>query len=175
MNFLIHNMCRLPGSDGTWMIVKGGMGSISSVLAEKAISMGVKILLNNKVKKIEFGSVDGNMNHYIRGVRMENGNVIRSNIVLVNADPFSMRELIGRKYLSPDYNLRLDNYERDGTTLKIMFALKDLPKLTCLPIDKGQWSTTIHLLPQGQDVIEVLKKSYEDVQQGKLPECPAIE
>jgi phytoene dehydrogenase-like protein len=27
MNFLVHNMCRLPGSDGTWMVVKGGMGS----------------------------------------------------------------------------------------------------------------------------------------------------
>ncbi|MGZ3408137.1 MAG: phytoene desaturase family protein, partial [Polyangia bacterium] len=26
MNFLLHNMCRLPGSDGTWMICKGGMG-----------------------------------------------------------------------------------------------------------------------------------------------------
>ncbi|MGH9962262.1 MAG: phytoene desaturase family protein, partial [Pyrinomonadaceae bacterium] len=23
MNFLVHNMCRLPGSDGTWMIVEG--------------------------------------------------------------------------------------------------------------------------------------------------------
>ena len=26
-NFLVHNMCRLPGADGTWMIVEGGMGS----------------------------------------------------------------------------------------------------------------------------------------------------
>jgi phytoene dehydrogenase-like protein len=26
MNFLVHNMCRLPGSGGTWMIVEGGMG-----------------------------------------------------------------------------------------------------------------------------------------------------
>ncbi|MEM7434573.1 MAG: FAD-dependent oxidoreductase, partial [Myxococcota bacterium] len=24
-NFWVHNMCRLPGSDGTWMIVRGGM------------------------------------------------------------------------------------------------------------------------------------------------------
>jgi len=23
MNFLIHNICILPGSDGTWMIVRG--------------------------------------------------------------------------------------------------------------------------------------------------------
>ena len=25
MNFLVHSMCRLPGADGTWMIVGGGM------------------------------------------------------------------------------------------------------------------------------------------------------
>src|SRR5207248_2315548 len=34
MNFLIHNMCRLPGADGTWMIVKGGMGTVTRTLAE---------------------------------------------------------------------------------------------------------------------------------------------
>ena len=34
MNFLIHNMCRLPGSDGTWMIVEGGMGTAARVLAD---------------------------------------------------------------------------------------------------------------------------------------------
>ena len=33
MNFLIHNMCRLPGSDGTWMIVRGGMGTVTQKLA----------------------------------------------------------------------------------------------------------------------------------------------
>ena len=36
MNFLVHNMCRLPGSDGTWMIAKGGMGSITRELARLA-------------------------------------------------------------------------------------------------------------------------------------------
>ena len=28
-NFLVHNMCRLPGSDGTWMIAEGGMGTVT--------------------------------------------------------------------------------------------------------------------------------------------------
>ena len=30
MNFLVHNMCRLPGADGTWMIVEGGMGTVTT-------------------------------------------------------------------------------------------------------------------------------------------------
>jgi hypothetical protein len=36
MNFLIHNMCRLPGADGTWMIVRGGMGKVAEIIAEAA-------------------------------------------------------------------------------------------------------------------------------------------
>ncbi len=40
MNFFIHNMCRLPGADGTWMIVKGGMGSVTQVLAAAAKKVG---------------------------------------------------------------------------------------------------------------------------------------
>ncbi len=30
MNFLVHNMCRLPGADGTWMIVEGRHGHVSA-------------------------------------------------------------------------------------------------------------------------------------------------
>ena len=44
MNFLVHNMCRLPGSDGTWMIVQGGMGSVTKELARLAAEAGAKIL-----------------------------------------------------------------------------------------------------------------------------------
>src|SRR2546423_8424163 len=35
-NFLAHNMCRLPGSDGTWMIAAGGMGTRAPALAAAA-------------------------------------------------------------------------------------------------------------------------------------------
>jgi len=40
-NFLVHNMCRLPGADGTWMIVRGGMGTITKELARVTVQAGV--------------------------------------------------------------------------------------------------------------------------------------
>jgi phytoene dehydrogenase-like protein len=43
MNFLVHNMCRLPGSDGTWMIVKGGMGTVTTRIADAARRAGATI------------------------------------------------------------------------------------------------------------------------------------
>ena len=52
MNFLVHNMCRLPGSDGTWMIAQGGMGSISRELARLAAKAGVRIWTGAGVQEI---------------------------------------------------------------------------------------------------------------------------
>lgn len=42
-NFLVHNMCRLPGADGTWMIAEGGMGTVSRTFAEAARAAGASI------------------------------------------------------------------------------------------------------------------------------------
>jgi len=64
-------MCRIPGADGTWMIVRGGMGTITKKLAEMATKAGAKIFLNNGVKNfILEGS--GN-NKVVKGVVLQNG------------------------------------------------------------------------------------------------------
>jgi len=169
MNFLVHNMCRLPGADGTWMIVKGGMGEVTRRLAEAAKKAGARIELGKPVTKllIENGTV--------KGALLKDGKKVYANIVVVNADPFRMREIAGKNNFPAEYNHRLDSYRRDGTTLKVMVALKELPKFTCLPQNLGQHSTTTHILPQSDDVIEILRTSYADVQKGKLPDFPAIE
>src|SRR5260370_2768372 len=43
MNFLVHNMCRLPGADGPWMIVKGGIDTVTQRLAEAARAAGARL------------------------------------------------------------------------------------------------------------------------------------
>src|SRR3954469_22917793 len=52
MNFLIHNMCRLPGSDGTWMIVKGGMGTVTRTFAAAAAQAGARIETGRGVRAL---------------------------------------------------------------------------------------------------------------------------
>src|SRR5499426_2894538 len=52
MNFLVHNMCRLPGSDGTWMIAQGGMGRITQELGRLATEAGVQIWTGAAVQQI---------------------------------------------------------------------------------------------------------------------------
>jgi len=173
MNFLIHNMCRLQGSGGQWTICKGGMGEITKRLHEITVRDGTRVETGRGVYKLITAKEGGELK--IKGALMKDGRKIFAPIVVVNADPFRMRDMVGRGNFPDWYNQRLDNYRRDGTTLKVNVCLKALPKFTCLPENKGQYGTTTHILPQGDDVIEVLRKAYKDVQEGKLPEFPAIE
>lgn len=169
MNFLIHNMCRLPGSDGTWMVVKGGMGTVTSRLAEAARKAGAKIETGRGVSKILV------KNGIATGVIFKDGSELSAKTIIVNADPFRMRDLVAMESFPLEYNQRLDNYRKDGTTFKVNLCLKGLPKFTCLPEDKGQHGTTIHLLPDEAEVMSGIHDTFADVQAGKLPEFPAIE
>lgn len=169
MNFLVHNMCRLPGSDGTWMVVGGGMGEITRRLAEAARQAGCRIETGRAVESV---LLEGST---AKGVVLADGTEIRADVVVCNADPFRMRGLIGRDHLPEDYNKRLDGYMRDGSTFKVNLALKGLPKFTCLPEDRGQFGPTIHLLPDEEVVMQSMIDGFADVKAGKLPQFPTIE
>lgn len=169
MNFLIHNMCRLPGSQGTWMIVKGGMGTVSQAFADAARKAGATICVDQAVRALKY---EGSR---VTGVTTDDGTTHLCDAVVFNADPFRMRSVIGHDGLTDAYNRRLDNYRRDGTTLKVNLCLADLPQFTCLPEDRGQQATTIHLLPDEACVRIRLNEAFEDAQNGRLPEFPAIE
>src|SRR5205823_10256026 len=75
MNFLIHNMCRLPGSDGTWMIVKGGMGTVTQRLAAAAREAGAGIETGRAVQAIAQGPLR---------VQLRDGTEVRARAVVVN-------------------------------------------------------------------------------------------
>jgi phytoene dehydrogenase-like protein len=168
-NFLVHKMCRLPGSDGTFMIVRGGMGTVAETLATRARELGVTIRTGVAVERVK---VDGSV---ARGVLLADGTELTAEVVVVNADPFRLRRLVGQEKLPEDYNRRLDGYARDGTTLKLNMCLSRLPRFTCLPEDRGQHGATIHLLPQGEDVVASLEEAFEAVKAGRLAEFPSIE
>ena len=170
MNFLLHNMCRLPGSGGTWMICKGGMGTVTSMLADRARSLGATIEVNQRVEAFR---VDGGR---VESVVLASGEELTADAIVVNADPFRMRDLIGRANLPADYNARIDTYEKKpGSTFKVNMALRGLPRFTCLPEDRGQFGPTIHLLPDEKEVMRHIEEGFAMVQRGELDPFPTIE
>ena len=84
--------------------------------------------------------------------------------------------LIQPDVMTADYNGRLDKYaEKPGSTMKVNLALRGLPKFTCLPENRNQYSSTIHLLPEEKDVMRSLREGFDAVRAGKLADFPTIE
>ena len=169
-NFLAHNMCRLPGSDGTWMIVGGGMGTVSGRFAEAARAAGATILPGAPVEAVTY---DGSA---ASGVRLADGRELRAPVVLGACDPFRLAGLIGAARLPSALNDRLERIRRPGTTMKVNLALRDVPTFSCLPRGAPSPSaSTVHLLPQGDRPLDAVRRMWEDVQAGRLPDEPTIE
>ncbi len=167
LNFLVHNMCRLPGSDGTWMVVRGGMGTVTQVLADAARRAGAEIRVGTRVARIE--TRDG----VTTGVVTDRGDEHRAGVVLVNADPFRLLELLDDR-CPAELRERIEGYRRPGTSIKVNLCLRDLPTFTCLPEPRGQHRATIHLLPE-HETKKTLGAAFEDCRAGRLPSQPAIE
>lgn len=167
MNFLTHNMCRLPGSDGTWMVVRGGMGTVTRTLAESAQGAGVDIVLRSEVTALELDQGT------VVGAVTADGELHRSRVTLVNSDPRRLLSLLGDQV--PDaLRTRVEGYRQPGTSLKVNLCLSNLPSFTCLPEDRGQHRATIHLLPE-QNTRATLSAAFAECQAGRLPKEPSIE
>ncbi|NPC76291.1 NAD(P)/FAD-dependent oxidoreductase [Corallococcus exiguus] len=169
MNLLVHNLCRLPGSGGTWMIVEGGMGTVTQRIAAIARKHGAQLRTNAKVASVR---VDSGV---VKGVVLENGEELSAKVVVSNADPFRTMKLVDSEALNKEYRSMVDGMSSPGTTLKVNLCLKSLPTFTCLPEDRGQFGPTIHLLPQEDDVLGALAHGYKEAKAGRLSEFPSIE
>jgi phytoene dehydrogenase-like protein len=120
LNFLGHNMCRLGGADGTWMVVQGGMGSVTQALARRAAEAGAEVETGAAVRGIVTGP-DG----AATGVRVATGGAnvaereIAARAVLVNADPWRLRALLPDAVVPAGLDATLRALRKYGMTMKV--------------------------------------------------------
>jgi phytoene dehydrogenase-like protein len=93
-------MCRLPGADGTWMIARGGMGTVSRTFADAARAAGARIFTSSPVTAV---TVDGGA---ASGVVLADGRSVGAPVVLGACDPYRLISLL------PDGALPLELTER---------------------------------------------------------------
>jgi phytoene dehydrogenase-like protein len=175
-NFLVHNMCRLPGADGTWMIAAGGMGTVSRTFAEAAHAAGASLFTNTPVSQVTVSQ------GAVTGVVLADGRAIATDVVLGSCDPYRLMSLVPDGALPTTLTDRMAAVRRPGTTLKVNLALRDLPRFSCLPADSpSPFGSTIHLLPGSADLtggnsaMTALRAMWAEVQAGRLPAEPTIE
>jgi phytoene dehydrogenase-like protein len=168
-NFLVHNMCRLPGAGGTWMIVRGGMGTVSGRLADAARAAGAQIVTEAPAERITFTGPVAD------GVVVAGGEQVRARAVLAACDPFKLPALTGDR-LPAELAQRLERIRRPGSTLKVNLALRDLPTFSCLPDGApSPFGSTVHLLPEHDRPLDGVRAMWAEVQAGRLPADPTVE
>ena len=168
-NFLVHNMCRLPGAGGTWMIVEGGMGTVTERLAGVATRRGATIRTEAPVARVRVAAGRAT------GVTLESGEEIDSDLVLLGCDPLSGLDLMGDDGFPRAFADRIRGMSTGGATLKVNLCFEGLPSFTCRPGDTRVLGPTVHLLPQEGDVWQEIGRAHRDAVAGRLADFPTIE
>ena len=124
---LHHAVGEIDGKQGSWGLVKGGMGKITQAMAASAIAKGVEIRTDSEVDKI---LVQGNK---VQGVRLKQGAVLSAKIVAANTDPKrTFLTLLGEKYLPDNFAKDISAYRMESASLRMNLALKGLPEFACI-------------------------------------------
>ena len=114
---LMHSQGDLLGHGSVWGYVEGGIGRVSFAIAEAAIEAGATIATGVPVSTIEPGE----------GVRIESGELIRSPVVVSNADPKRVLAMLDDDALPADYRRRLEDWDVRSPVVKLNAALDRPP------------------------------------------------
>lgn len=172
-NFLVHNMCRLPGADGTWMVSRGGMGAVSAAIAAKARQYGARIFTSTPVATIDL--TDGTAS----GITLGSGQQVQARVVIAGCDVFRLPQLLAA-HCPAALSADIARWSRRsaGQTMKINLALRGLPTFSALTEPPGQHGTTVHLMPEAASngsLLSALRKACNDAAAGSLESVPPLE
>ena len=121
--FLHHAFGEAAGARGDWGFVRGGMGAITSALADEVRALGGGIRLNAEVTHVKLDEA-----RRAAGVVLSNGEEIDAALVCSNADPKRTLELMPKDGLPQEFVEDIDLLPSDGTVVKVNCALSGLPR-----------------------------------------------
>ncbi|MAH97912.1 MAG: hypothetical protein CMA12_00995 [Euryarchaeota archaeon] len=161
-NFL-HQHLYSNGVIHSNTFIKGGTVKFAEVLQNISKSHNVEFRVNAKVKSIKLD------NEFCKGVVLENGDEIESNIVVSGVDPKNtFINLVGSPNLNPNFRTQVRNIKYRGSIARMHFLLRDLPNIH--NIRKEDMATMFSICPS----IEYLERASDSMKYGCLPDNPFI-
>jgi len=140
---------------GRWAVIRGGMGTITQLMAKAATEAGAQIRTGAEVARIlvEKGQAVG--------VEMADGTKIMARRVVSNADPRrTFLNLIQPGLLEDSFAGKVRNFKVEATGIKIDLALDEAPDFTAFP---GEAIGMFGIGPS----LEYLEKCYDDFKYGR--------
>ena len=163
---LHHVMGDVDGSIGAWGLARGGMGAISNAIASAFQSFGGEIRTSAGVKQVlvQHGKA--------AGVVLDNGDQLRSEIVVSNLDAKrTFTRIIDKADLPEGIYERAKNFKIRGSSGKVNIALSGMPKFTHVPdnpyLNRGGQAFT--------GTMETMERAYDCWKRGRWSDDPFVE
>ena len=162
-NFL-HQHLYSKGVIHNSSIVKGGTGVLPEILNNILSSHNADLRTNVKVASINI------KNNSYESVTTQEGETIMSDQVLSGLDPHNtFINLVGTQNLDPNFHTQIKNIKYRGSTARIHFALRDIPKIEGVTGD--QMNTIFSICPS----MEYLERASDAVKYGFISKDPYVE
>ncbi len=163
---LHHVMGDVDGNIGAWGLARGGMGAISNALMSAAKSHGAEVRTNSGVAQVLVE------NGKAAGVVLENGDELRSKIVVSNLDAKrTFTKIVDRKDIPERIFKQASNFKIRGSSGKVNIALSGLPKFIGVPDNR-------YINRGGQGFcgsLKTMEKAYDCWKRGTWSDDPFIE
>jgi len=158
-----------PHPVGSAAFPRGGLGSLSRVLAESAKEAGAEIRTEAEVAQIRIK--DG----AVAGVVLKDGEEIAVEAVVSGVDPKrTFFHLIDPSQLDPVFANRMKNFRAKGNVAKVNLALGGLPGFSALETNESALRALSGRLHIGPD-IDYLERAFDDSKYGELSRAPYLD
>ncbi len=125
---LHHVVGEINGKAGLWGHAVGGMGAITQAMATEAVKLGVEILTDAGVEKINISAGKA------VSVNTTNGHVIDGDIFVANVNPrLLFRDLLDSADVPEEVQTHMLNYRCKSGTYRMNVALSGLPRFKAAP------------------------------------------
>ena len=163
---LHHYMGELDGAFRSWGFARGGMGTISRVIADAARHFGADIRTQAAVDRVLI------KNGRAFGVVLGSGEEIHAAVIVSGVDPKrTFLKMIDAQQLDPDFVKQVGNFKIRGSSAKVNLALDALPNFTSMPGQGPHLSGAISISPS----IDYIERAYDDAKYGDYSRRPYLD
>ncbi len=162
---LHHLLGEVNGQPGAWGHAVGGMGAITSAMAEEARLLGVEINTNQGVQRVLVEKSTS------QGIELESGEVITADLVVANVNPKLLYlNMIGPDHLSPSTVKHFQQYKCGSGSFRMNVALDRLPRFTA-DTPENALSGGIIMAPD----LGYMDRAFQDALHHGFSKAPVVE
>jgi phytoene dehydrogenase-like protein len=163
---LHHVFGEVNGRRGAWGHAIGGMGAITTLMAEACAEQGVELSVDMPVARVRIASGAA------VGVELESGDFIAARHVVANVGPkLLFGRLVDAARLPADFLRAMRGYQSGSGSFRMNVALAELPNFRCLPGDGEHLRAGIFICPS----IDYLDRAWRDACEHGWSREPVIE